>query len=297
MGDDALSSTQRADIIAEALPFIQSLHGRTLVVKIGGQAVADAALKSGFARDVALLQLVGIHLVLVHGGGPNIPVFLDRVRPDVGADATTRDVIEMVLGELNQELVALINRHGGKAVGLSGLDGPLVQAVPLASGEDSGADHGRVSKVDPEIITLLQSRNFSPVIMPIAAGPDGEAIFVDADDVASRLAQALGAEKLVVMTDEPGILDDEGRPLADLSVAEALVLIGEGGLLTADQKVRLGAIVDALQSGVGSAHLTDARLPSALLLEILSSEGSGTLIHSRRKSHFGADTLKYFGDN
>lgn len=291
MSDELLSPVQRADILAEALPFIQSLHGRTLVVKIGGQAVADPALKAGFARDLALLQLVGIHIVLVHGGGPNIPAFLDRVKPASGSETTTRDVIEMVLGELNQELVALINRHGGKAVGLSGLDGPLVMAVPLAADE---ANHGRVARVDPEVIALLKSRNFSPVIMPIAAGPDGEAIFVDADEVAAKLAQALGAEKLVVMADEAGLCDEAGRSLADLSVAEALELIDAPGRLSPDQKVRLAAIVDALQSGVGSAHLTDARRPSALLLEILSSEGSGTLIHSRRKSHFGADTLKYF---
>lgn len=295
MSAEELSSAQRADIIAEALPFIQSLHGRTLVVKIGGQAVADPGLKAGFARDVALLQLVGINLVLVHGGGPNIPAFLDRINPGASSApaAQNRDYIEMVLGELNQELVALINRHGGKAVGLSGLDGPLVQAVPLDA--KAAASHGLVSKVDPEIISLLQSRNFSPVIMPIAAGPDGEAIFVDADEVAAKIAEAVGAEKLIVMADDAGIPDERGKTLADLSVTNALALVGEGGRLDSEQKVRLSAVIDALQSGVASAHLTNASLPSALLLEILSSEGSGTLIHSRRKSHFGADTQKYFG--
>ncbi|GAA5182464.1 acetylglutamate kinase [Niveibacterium umoris] len=300
----ALSPRQRAAILGEALPYIRSLHGKTLVIKIGGQAVADPSLKAGFARDVALLQLVGIRLVVVHGGGPNIPAFLRRLgladtggATDGSGATQTRDYVEMVLGELNQEIVALINRNGGKAVGLSGLDGPLIRGVMHADGspETGQVVFGEVAGIDAEIIRLLQTRNFVPVIMPIAAGNDGAATFVDADAAAARIAEAMHAEKLLVMADSPGLTDANGHVQSSLGIAAAEALLASTGGLAADLRARLAPVVDALKGGIGSAKLLDARVPNALLLEVLGSEGIGSLIRSRRGPDFGADTLRYFG--
>lgn len=308
MNHEVLTAAQHAEILAEALPYIQNYHAKTMVIKIGGQAVADPVLKAGFARDVALLQLVGIHPVVVHGGGPNIPAFLERLNVKSDAcgtqplnDARTRDFVEMVLGELNQELVGLINRHGGKAVGLSGLDGPHIYARTEAHPELAGADGvpaivGAVERIDPEVILLLQTRNFVPVIMPIGVGPDGEAVFIDADSVAGRLAQALEAEKLVVMADTPGVVDSSGHFHEDLSAGEIQALLDAPGRLAADSVARLLPVLDAVKSGVACAHITDARVPSALLLEVLTSEGIGSLLRSRRGPDFGPDTLRYFGN-
>jgi acetylglutamate kinase len=267
----SLSAAQKAAILAEALPYIQSLHGRTLVLRLAGSVLSDAALRAGMATDVSLLQLVGIHLVVVHDAG-------DRV-----ADAAA-------LSATNQAIVAEINRRGGKAVGLSGLDGPLIRGI-----RDEGAT-ALVDRVDPELIHLLKPRNFVPVIMPIASDPAGEPLVVAADVAAGRLAEALSAERLIVLADAAGVPDAQGEARPSLSLAEAQSLLDSGEPLAEDFRARLDAVLTALRAGVKSAQLTDGRIPGALLLEVLGNAGVGSLIRSRSGPDFGADTLRYFAE-
>ncbi len=269
-----LNAAQKAAILAEALPYIQSLHGRTLVLRLAGSVVADASLRAGLAVDVSLLQLVGIHLVLVHDAG----------RTQAATDAPA-------LSAANQALVAGINRRGGKAVGLNGLDGLLIHGV---RGEGATSI---VDRVDPELIHLLKPRNFVPVIMPIASGPDGEPLVVAADIVAARLAEALGAERLIVLADSPGVPDAHGDARPNLSLADAQSLLDSDAPLAEDFRQRLAAVVAALRGGVKSAQLTDGRIGGALLLEVLNNVGIGSLIRSRSGADFGADTLRYFAEH
>ncbi|MGW8246584.1 MAG: acetylglutamate kinase [Acidiferrobacterales bacterium] len=285
------SANERARILAEALPYIRRFKNKTIVVKYGGNAMVDDELKNGFARDVVLMKLVGMNPVVVHGGGPQIGQLLERMGKESKfvdgmrvTDAETMDVVEMVLGGLvNKEIVSMINHHGGKAVGLTGKDGGLIRARKMmlkkASGDDSvDIGHvGEVESIDPEVVAVLDTKNFIPVVAPIGVGKDGEAYNINADIVAGKLAVTLAAEKLILMTNTPGVLDKQEKLLTGLSANAVDELIADstisGGMLP-----KVNCALDAVKSGVHSAHIIDGRVPHALILEILTDEGVGTLI-------------------
>ena len=307
MPTPTVSPAQKARLLAEALPFIRAYHATTLVIRLGGGAMADAKLKEGFARDVALLRLVGMKPIVVHGGGWRIDELLRRmglgVREHRGlrvTDEATLNVVEMVLDELNQELVGLINRHGGRAVGLNGQDGRFIHARPLALAEAEGEGAvdlglvGDVEAIDADIVRLLLSRNFVPVVMPIGVGADGTAYHINSDLVASQLARALKAEKLILMTNVEGVRDRAGKLAYILTATEAEALLADGGV-AADMRPRLDAALAAVREGVRSVHIIDGGVPSALLLEVLTSEGVGTAIRSDAGPHFFADSRGYLG--
>ena len=303
-----VTSVQKARILADALPYVQSFHGQTFVIKYGGNAMTEPALKSSFARDVAMLQLVGMNPIVVHGGGPQITDLLEKMgiqstfrRGMRVTDDKTMNVVEMVVGELNQEIVGLINQYGGKAVGLSGQDGHFIHAkkmlLPPEGNEKDGTDLGLVGdieRIDPELIDLLHSRGFIPVVMPIGVGPEGEAYNINADVVAGRLAETLHAEKLVLMTNTPGVLDKDGKLITGLTADEIERLFADG-TIHGGMLPKLGSALDAVKIGVKSVHIIDGRVPSALLLEVLTSEGVGTMIRSNDGPHFLADSLRYLG--
>lgn len=285
------SANERAQILAEALPYIRRFKNKTIVVKYGGNAMIDDELKNRFARDVVLMKLVGMNPVVVHGGGPQIGQLLERMGKESKfidgmrvTDAETMDVVEMVLGGLvNKEIVSMINHHGGKAVGLTGKDGGLIRARKLELKKipgDGSVDMGHVGEIesiDPELVAVLDTKNFIPVVAPIGVGKDGEAYNINADIVAGKLAVTLAAEKLILMTNTPGVLDKQEKLLTGLSASAVDGLIADGtisgGMLP---KVNCG--LDAVKSGVHSAHIIDGRVPHALILEILTDEGVGTLI-------------------
>jgi len=286
------SANERAQILAEALPYIRRFKNKTIVVKYGGNAMVDDELKKGFARDVVLMKLVGMNPVVVHGGGPQIGQLLERMGKESKfvdgmrvTDTETMNVVEMVLGGLvNKEIVSLINTHGGKAVGLSGKDGGLIRAKKMMlkkeSGEGEGVDIGQVGEVesiDPEVVAVLDQKNFIPVVAPIGVGSEGEAYNINADIVAGKLAVTLGAEKLILMTNTPGVLDKEGKLLTGLSARDVDALIGNG-TISGGMLPKVNCALDAVKSGVHSAHIIDGRVPHALILEILTDEGVGTLI-------------------
>lgn len=283
-----------AKVLTEALPYIREFQGWTLVIKCGGNAMADASLKQSFARDVALMKLVGMNPVVVHGGGPqigellaklDIPTrFVDGMRV---TDAATMDVVEMVLGGLvNQEIVALLNGQGGRAVGLTGKDGGLIRArklKPLRSGappeppELDVGQVGEVQSVNADLLHTLTQAGFIPVIAPIGVGAEGESYNINADLVADAVARALGAQKLVLLTNTPGILDGKGATLASLTAAEARQLIRRG-VLTGGALPKVQCALSAVAGGVGSAQIIDGTAPHALLLEIFTDTGVGTKI-------------------
>jgi acetylglutamate kinase len=287
----------RARILAEAMPYIRRFRRKTVVVKYGGNAMVDEVLKNDFARDVVLMKLVGINPVVVHGGGPQISQLLARIGKESRfvagmrvTDRETMDVVEMVLGGLvNKEIVSLINRHGGKAVGLSGKDGGLIRARKLVLDPDDPAlkeseivdvGHvGEVEAIDPEVVELLDTKEFIPVIAPIGVDGDGHAYNINADTVAGKLAITLQAEKLILLTNTPGVLAPDGALLTGLSAAEVNRFIADGtihgGMLP---KVRCA--LDAVASGVRTAHIIDGRVEHALLLEVFTDEGVGTLIRA-----------------
>ncbi len=293
------SATERAQVLIEALPYIQRFSGKTLVIKYGGNAMVDERLKHGFARDVVLMKLVGMNPVVVHGGGPQIGEFLQRLGKESRfvegmrvTDRETMDVVEMVLGGLvNKEIVSLISHHGGKAVGLSGKDGGLIRAKKLVMESPSNnmdkvpseiidiGHVGEVHAIDPEIVALLDGRDFIPVIAPIGVDNDGRTYNINADSVAGKLAITLQAEKLILLTNTPGILDKEGKLVTGLSAREIDALIADGtiqgGMLP---KVRCA--LDAVNSGVRAATIVDGRVDHALLLETFTDQGVGTLIKS-----------------
>ncbi|MCB1866534.1 MAG: acetylglutamate kinase [Chromatiales bacterium] len=284
-----------ARVLGEALPYIQRFAGRTIVIKYGGNAMVDEGLKSSFARDIVLLKQVGIHPVVVHGGGPQIGRLLERLgKPSEFVqgmrvtDAETMDVVEMVLGGLvNKEIVNLIHRHGGNAVGLTGKDGDLIRARKLVlkpsapelkASEIIDLGHvGEVASIDPEVVHMLVRGNFIPVIAPIGVGEDGASYNINADIVAGRMAEVLGAEKLMLLTNTTGILDREGKLLTGLKAAAVDALIADGtihgGMLP---KVRCA--LDAVHAGVRSAHIIDGRVEHAVLLEMFTDHGVGSLI-------------------
>ena len=291
---DPRRSTQKVATLVEALPYIRRFHGKTIVVKYGGNAMTDEVLKGGFARDVVLLKLVGINLVVVHGGGPQIEDLLSRVGKKGEfiqgmrvTDAETMDIVEMVLAcKVNKEIVELINHAGGKAVGLTGQDGGLIRArkLILSGGSDAPGDLdigqvGEIESVDPQVIESLLASGFIPVIAPIGSGAHGETYNINADLVAGKLAEILKAEKLVLMTNTPGVLDKQGNLITGLTAREIDQLF-EDGTLSGGMLPKISSALDAARSGVQSVHIIDGRVPNSLLLEILTNEGVGTMIRS-----------------
>jgi acetylglutamate kinase len=282
----------KARILGEALPYIQRFHGKTIVVKYGGNAMTDAALKSGFARDVALLKLVGMNPVVVHGGGPQIEQMLAKLGKKAEfiqgmrvTDRETMDVVEMVLGgTVNKEVVELINQAGGKAVGLTGQDGVFIRARKLMlPGKDNGRDLGQVGEIesiDPAVISALEQGGFIPVVAPIGTGVDGTTYNINADLVAGKLAEVLRAEKLVVLTNTPGVLDKDGKLLTGLTPKKFDDLVAKG-VISGGMLPKIGSALDAARNGVRSVHIIDGRVPHALLLEVMTDQGVGTLIKSK----------------
>jgi acetylglutamate kinase len=289
----ATTAALKAQILAEALPYIRRFHGKTIVVKYGGNAMTEPALQRSFAHDVVLLKLVGMNPVVVHGGGPQIDSVLGRlgkkgefVQGMRVTDAETMDVVEMVLGgTVNKEIVTLINQAGGKAVGLSGKDGALIRARKLlvagANGEKTDIGHvGEIESIDPVVISTLEDGGFIPVVAPIGVGKGGESYNINADLVAGKLAEVLKAEKLVLLTNTPGVLDRNGNLLTGLTPKGIDDLVAEG-TLSGGMLPKIGSALDAARSGVKSVHIIDGRVDHALLLEILTDEGVGTLIRSK----------------
>jgi acetylglutamate kinase len=289
-----------ARVLAEAMPYLREYHGQVLVVRFGGRAMADPALMTAFARDVALLRLSGMKLIVVHGGGWRVDALMRQVglapRREGGyrvTDAEALNVIEMALDELNQELTGLVNRHGGRAVGINGQDGRFIRARRMSApgGIDLGFV-GDVAGIDIELVNLLLSREFVPVIMPIGVGDDGTAYHINSDLLAGRLARALRAEKLVLMTNAAGIAGRDGRLAYILRAAEAQALLDEHRV-DAEMVPRVQAALDAVREGVRSVHIIDGGVPDALLLEVLTADGVGTAIRSDAGPHFLEDSRAY----
>jgi len=288
------AADKKARTLSEAMPYIQRFFDKTIVVKYGGNAMTDPQLQDSFARDVVLLKLVGMNPVVVHGGGPQINDLLSRVGKQGTfvqgmrvTDEETMDVVEMVLGKVNKDIVTLINRHGGKAVGLTGQDGAFIRAekMMLESRDEPGKMLdiglvGEITKIDPSIITFLDSGDFIPVIAPIGVAPDGETLNINADVVAGKLAEVLNAEKLVLLTNTPGVLDKDGNLLSGLTPKNIDDLVADG-TLSGGMLPKISSALDAARSGVRSVHIIDGRVEHALLLEILTDEGVGTLIKSK----------------
>jgi acetylglutamate kinase len=290
-----LSPAQKAAIIAEALPYIRRFQDKTLVIKYGGNAMTDPHLKECFARDVVLLKLVGFNPVVVHGGGPQIETMLSRVGKKGEfmqgmrvTDAETMEVVEMVLGgQVNKEIVSLINQAGGKAVGLTGKDSNFIRAKKLMmENKDNPGDLidigqvGDITQIDPSLISFLDKGDFIPVIAPIGVGEDGESYNINADVVAGKLAEILKAEKLVLLTNTPGVLDKAGNLLTGLTPRDIDDLVADG-TLSGGMLPKIGSALDAARNGVKSVHIIDGRVEHCLLLEILTDHGVGTMIKSK----------------
>ena len=292
------TARQIAQVLSEALPYIQRFRGKTVVIKYGGNAMVDAGLKQGFARDVVLLKLVGINPVIVHGGGPQIGSLLKRLGKSTEfvqgmrvTDSETMDVVEMVLGGLvNKEIVNLINRHGGAAVGLTGKDGDLIRASKLMVTRDApelnepeiiDLGHvGEVESIDAGVVDMLVHSDFIPVIAPIGVGSDGFSYNINADLVAGKVSEVLSAEKLMLLTNTPGILDVSGRLLSDLDARKVEELIAEG-TIHGGMLPKIRCALEAVQAGVKVAHIIDGRVEHAIMLDLFTDEGVGTLIRSR----------------
>ncbi len=306
-----------AKVLTEALPYIQRFTGTTIVIKYGGNAMVDEKLKNGFARDVVLMKLVGMNPVVVHGGGPQIGSLLERIGKETQfvdgmrvTDSETMDVVEMVLGGLvNKEIVNLINQHRGAAVGLTGKDGDLIRARKListrpASGTSTtqalgeGGDEelmaqikapeiidlghvGEVASIDTAVVDMLVGGNFIPVIAPIGVGNDGHSYNINADLVAGKLAETLGAEKLILLTNTSGLLDGDGNLLTGLDARQVERLI-ENGTIHGGMLPKIRCALEAVHAGVRTAHIIDGRVEHAVLLEIFTNEGVGTLIRRGR---------------
>ncbi|HUV21827.1 MAG TPA: acetylglutamate kinase [Gammaproteobacteria bacterium] len=280
-----------AEILVEALPYIQALDRKTVVIKFGGNAMVDEALKSSFAQDVVLLKQVGVNPVIVHGGGPQIGKLLEQIGKKSRfiegmrvTDNETMDVVEMVLGgQVNKQIVSLINRHGGRAVGLTGKDGGLITArkMKLAGIESESNDLGQVGEVesiDPRVVTMLVNDDFIPVIAPIGVSPDGTSYNINADLVAGELARVLGAEKLLLLTNTPGVLDLQGNLLTGLSAADTERLIASG-VIHGGMLPKVRCALNAVKGGVATSQIIDGRIKHSVLLELLTDTGVGTLIN------------------
>jgi acetylglutamate kinase len=289
----AATAADRARILADALPYIRQFHDKTLVIKYGGNAMTDPELKKKFAFDVVMLKLVGMNPVVVHGGGPQINEMLDKTGKKGSfiqgmrvTDDETLYVVEAVLGELNQEIVGLINQAGGKAVGLNGQDAGFIRAKKMMVESETEKGKmldigfvGDIQSIDPMLIHHLDAADFIPVVAPIGVGEDGQAYNINADLVASELAQTLKAEKLLLMTNTPGVLDKSGKLLTGLTF-KAIEALFEDGTISGGMKPKIQGALDAVQHGVKTSHIIDGRVEHALLLEILTSEGVGTMISS-----------------
>ena len=284
-----------ARVLTEALPYIRRFSGKTMVIKYGGNAMVDDALKNGFARDVVLMKAVGINPVIVHGGGPQIGELLQKLGKESRfvqgmrvTDSETMDVVEMVLGGLvNKEIVNLINRHGGSAVGLTGKDGDLIRARKLIFTEEApemkapdiiDIGHvGDVASVDAAVVDMLVRGNFIPVIAPIGVGEDGQSYNINADLVAGKMAEVLGAEKLMLLTNTAGVLDRNNQTVTGISASDVERLIAEGAIY-GGMLPKVRCAIEAVAAGVRSAHIIDGRVEHAVLLEIFTDQGIGTLI-------------------
>jgi acetylglutamate kinase len=296
---ETVEASHIARVLTEALPYIRRFRGKTMVIKYGGNAMVDERLKRGFARDVVLMKLVGMNPVVVHGGGPQIGELLERIgkRSEFVeglrvTDAETMDVVEMVLGGLvNKEIVHLVNRLGGRAVGLTGKDGDLIRARKLTitrrtpevdAPEIIDIGHvGEVASFDTRIIDMLVGGDFIPIVAPIGVGEDGLSYNINADTVAGKLAQVLRAEKLVMLTNTAGVLDAEGRVLTGLTPDRVQRLI-DAGVIHGGMLPKVRAVLEAVRGGCHSAHIIDGRVEHAVLLEIFTDQGVGTQIHARR---------------
>lgn len=280
-----------AEILIEALPYIQALDQKTVVIKFGGNAMVDENLKSSFAQDIVLLKQVGVNPVIVHGGGPQIGKLLEQIGKKSRfiegmrvTDNETMDVVEMVLGgQVNKQIVSLINRHGGRAVGLTGKDGGMISArkMKLAGGDTEANDLGQVGEVesiDPAVVKMLDDDDFIPVIAPIGVGADGSSYNINADLVAGELARVLGAEKLLLLTNTPGVLDPDGNLLTGLSADDTEQLIADG-VIHGGMLPKVRCALDAVKSGVRTSQIIDGRVKHSVLLELLTDSGVGTLIN------------------
>jgi len=287
-----------ANILTEALPYIQRFNGKTIVIKYGGNAMVDDQLKNGFARDVVLMKSVGMNPVVVHGGGPQIGNLLSRIGKESKfvegmrvTDSETMDIVEMVLGgQVNKEIVNLINRNGGSAVGLTGKDGDLIHAKRMVfkradpemeAPEIIDIGHvGEVESIDTSIVDMLVQGDFIPVIAPIGVGKDGQSYNINADLVAGKMAEILTAEKLIMLTNAAGLLNAEGEVLTGLSTDDVHKLVDEG-VIHSGMLPKIHAALDAVNSGVKAAHIIDGRVEHAVLLEVFTDQGVGTLIDGR----------------
>ena len=284
----------KAEILAQALPYIRKFHGKTIVIKYGGNAMTDPALQADFAEDVVLLKLVGMNPVVVHGGGPQIEAALGRLGKKGSfiqgmrvTDAETMEVVEWVLaGEVQQDIVGLINQAGGKAVGLTGRDGGLIRAqkLKLLDTKDPSIQHdvgqvGDIVAIDPSVVKALQDDAFIPVVSPIGFGENNESYNINADVVASKLAEVLKAEKLMLLTNIKGVLDKQGNLLTDLTARRIDELVADG-TISGGMLPKIAGALDAAKSGVNAVHIVDGRVPHAMLLEILTDQAYGTMIRS-----------------
>ncbi len=289
-----ISPRDKAEILAQALPYIRRFHGKTLVIKYGGNAMTDPALQADFAEDVVLLKLVGMNPVVVHGGGPQIETALKRlgktgqfIQGMRVTDAETMEVVEWVLaGEVQQDIVGLINAAGGKAVGLTGRDGGLIRAkkLKLLDTKDPSVEHdvgqvGEIESIDPSVVKALQDDAFIPVISPIGFGENNESYNINADVVAAKLATVLRAEKLMMLTNISGVLDKQGKLLVDLTARQIDELVADG-TISGGMLPKIAGALDAAKSGVNAVHIVDGRVPHAMLLEILTDQAYGTMIRS-----------------
>ena len=290
----SIAPRDKAEILAQALPYIRKFHGKTMVIKYGGNAMTDPALQADFAEDVVLLKLVGMNPVVVHGGGPQIETALNRlgkkgqfIQGMRVTDEETMEVVEWVLaGEVQQDIVGLINAAGGKAVGLTGRDGGMIRArkLKLIDLEDPAKEHdvgsvGEIEAIDPSVVKALQDDQFIPVISPIGFGERNESYNINADLVASKLAEILKAEKLMLLTNIKGVLDKEGNLLTDLTARRIDELIADG-TISGGMLPKIAGALDAAKSGVNAVHIVDGRVPHAMLLEILTEAAYGTMIRS-----------------
>jgi acetylglutamate kinase len=289
-----IAPRDKAEILAQALPYIRKFHGKTMVIKYGGNAMTDPELQADFAEDVVLLKLVGMNPVVVHGGGPQIEQALNRlgkkgefIQGMRVTDAETMEVVEWVLaGEVQQDIVGFIHKAGGKAVGLTGRDGGLIRArkLKMMDSKDPSKEHdvgqvGDIVEIDPGVVRALLEDNFIPVVSPIGFGDENESYNINADVVASKLAEVLQAEKLVLLTNTPGVLDKAGNLLVDLSAKEIEALFADG-TISGGMLPKISGALDAAKAGVSAVHIIDGRVPHAMLLEILSDQAYGTMIRA-----------------
>ena len=286
----------KAEVLIEALPYIRNFYGKTFVIKYGGAAQVKEELKESFAKDIVMLNFIGIRTAIVHGGGPKISAMMEKmgkkpkfVQGQRVTDEETMDIVEMVLGGLvNKEIVSLINSHGGKAVGLSGKDGGLIKAKKklIKNSDRTGVEEiidlglvGEVTNIDPQILISLKNEGFIPVVSPVGVGPKGETLNINADYVAAAVAAALKAEKLILLTDVPGILDKNEKIISTLKKTQIKKLV-ENGTITGGMLPKVQACLKALEGGVAKTHIIDGRIPHCLLIEIFTKEGIGTEIQA-----------------